>query len=184
MSSPQYNTLCNPPSTLQHPSVHSFPPIASAASKILILGSMPDKMSLTKGQYYAHPRNLFWPFMESLFAIDALAPYATRIAQLLARRVALWDVLKSCKRRSSLDTDIVSTSMVANSLHHLFAACPSLRVVCFNGAKAADTFHRHVLPDLPQAHTFTFHRLPSTSPANASLSLEHKMTAWRNALAI
>ncbi len=76
--------------------VQSFKAIADASSRVLVVGSMPGKVSLKAGQYYAHPRNLFWKIIESQFGIGPASPYETRITQLLAARVALWDVLKSC----------------------------------------------------------------------------------------
>jgi TDG/mug DNA glycosylase family protein len=159
--------------------VHSFDPVLDSSSRVLILGSMPGKVSLLAGQYYAHPRNLFWRLMEELLAVDGSAPYPKRIAQLLARGVGLWDVLKTCTRSSSLDSDIVPASVVANDFAGLLEAYPKIRVVCFNGAKAAASFHRHVLPALGCRDEVVFHRLPSTSPANASIPLTKKLEAWR-----
>jgi TDG/mug DNA glycosylase family protein len=158
---------------------HSFEPVLNRRSRMLILGSMPGKVSLLAGEYYAHPRNLFWRLMEELLRVDRSAPYPERIAQLLARRVALWDVLKTCTRSSSLDSDIIPSSAVANDFASLFAEHPEIRVVCFNGAKAAASFRRHVLPGLSDRKDVIFHPLPSTSPANASIPLAKKVAAWR-----
>ena len=159
--------------------VHSFDPVVNSSSRVLILGSMPGRVSLLAGEYYAHPRNLFWRLMDDLLRVDRSAPYPKRIEQLLARRVALWDVLKTCTRESSLDSDILPASMVANDFASLFEAHPKLEVVCFNGAKAADSFRRHVLPGLRDRKDVVFHPLPSTSPANASIPLAKKLAAWR-----
>jgi TDG/mug DNA glycosylase family protein len=159
--------------------VHSFAPVVNSSSRVLILGSMPGRVSLVAGEYYAHPRNLFWQLMQELLRVDRSAPYPKRIAQLLARRVALWDVLKTCTRKSSLDSDILPASIVANDFASLFEAHPKLEVVCFNGAKAAASFRRHVLPGLGDRKDVSYHSLPSTSPANASIPLAKKLAAWR-----
>ena len=160
--------------------VHSFPPIVNASSHTLVLGSMPGKASLRANQYYAHPRNLFWPFMHRLLGIDATIRYDQRVAALLRHRVALWDVLQSCTRHSSLDSDIVTTSMVCNDFERLFARYPGIRVVCFNGAKAAETFTKRIVAQLgPRSDDLAFHRLPSTSPANAAIPFDRKLDAWR-----
>jgi TDG/mug DNA glycosylase family protein len=159
--------------------VHSFDPVLDSRSRVLILGSMPGRVSLLARQYYAHPRNLFWCLMEELLAVDGSASYPKRIAQLLARRVGLWDVLETCTRSSSLDSDIVPSSAVANDFAGLLEAYPNVRVVCFNGAKAADSFRRHVQPSLGLREDLVFHQLPSTSPANASIPLRKKLEAWR-----
>jgi TDG/mug DNA glycosylase family protein len=140
---------------------------------------MPGKASLRAGEYYAHPRNLFWHFMQELLAVPSADSYERRLAQLLSKGVGLWDVLKTCTRASSLDSDIVPSSLVANDLAGLFEAYPSIRTVCFNGQKAAASFRRNILPSLPRLSSMAFHDLPSTSPANASIPLARKLAAWR-----
>ena len=159
--------------------VHSFAPVVSPDTRVLILGSMPGKASLRAREYYAHPRNLFWPLMETLLEVPSAAPYPQRLEQLLARGAGLWDVLRTCTRDSSLDSDIVADSIVANDFGRLFESHRSLRIVCFNGAKAASLFRRHVLPGLAGTSDIVFHDLPSTSPANASIPLAKKRAAWR-----
>jgi TDG/mug DNA glycosylase family protein len=162
--------------------VFSFPPIANAKSRLLILGSMPGKASLEANEYYAHPRNLFWEFAADHFGFDRDASYAERVAALEEAGVALWDVLKSCRRTSSLDSDIVESSIVVNPFGKFLAAHPAIATVCFNGAKAESVFKKHVLPDLPHSAALSFQRLPSTSPANAGIPLTTKRKQWAVAL--
>jgi TDG/mug DNA glycosylase family protein len=143
---------------------------------------MPGKASLRAQQYYAHPQNLFWDFMAQFFEFDREAPYSKRISALQQNRVALWDVLKSCTRTSSLDSDIISSSIVINPFGKFFQVHPAITAVCFNGAKADALYRRHVLPDLECVQTLSYHRLPSTSPANASIPRSSKLREWRSAL--
>jgi TDG/mug DNA glycosylase family protein len=162
--------------------VHSFAPVANASSRLLILGSMPGKASLRAGEYYAHARNAFWRIIGELFGVEPSAPYRERIEGLLARRIALWDVLETCTRESSLDSDIDMSSIVVNPFPEFLRAHPAIRTICFNGAKAELSFRRHVLPDLaPQGLRIATRRLPSTSPANASIAYPKKLAAWRAA---
>lgn len=159
----------------------SFPPVADAATRVLILGSMPGSRSLAEHEYYAHPRNLFWAFIEELFGIDRGMPYEGRLQALLARGLGLWDVLKHCEREGSLDSSIVQQTEVPNDFPALLAACPELRAICFNGQKAAQAFRRHVIPMVgPGALTgVELVSLPSTSPANAAKSREWKQLQWQ-----
>ena len=159
--------------------VHSFAPIVDSSSRVLVLGSMPGKASLRAGEYYAHPRNLFWPLMEELLGVARSQRYERRSAALLARGVALWDVLETCTRGSSLDSDIVESSIVANDLPGLLDEQPSIRTLCFNGLRAANAFRRHVQPRLAAPDALALHVLPSTSPANASVPYPRKLEAWR-----
>lgn len=158
--------------------VFSFPPIADAAAERLILGSMPGAASLAAGRYYAHPHNAFWPILAELIGFAPEADYATRVAALLAARIALWDVLQSCTREGSLDAQIARASEVPNDFADFFATHPKVTRVYFNGSKAETAFRQRVLPQI-DARRLQFIRLPSTSPAHAARSRDEKLAAWR-----
>lgn len=139
---------------------------------------MPGAASLAAGQYYAHPRNAFWPIMGALFGAGPELPYADRLQRLNAAGVALWDVIAACERAGSLDSAIAADSVEANDFARLFRACPHIEQVFFNGSAAETAFRRHVqgriaLPAL------RFTRLPSTSPAHAARGFEAKLAAWQ-----
>lgn len=162
------------------PRVHSFPPASTASATRLILGSMPGKASLAAHQYYAHPRNHFWLIMHRVLDIPAHAAYAQRCQGLAEKRVALWDVLRTCTRTGSLDADIVESSIVPNDFEAFLRAHPGIRTIFFNGAKAEKTYLRHVQPGLPDRLAgIRKVRLPSTSPANASIPLAVKLKRWK-----
>jgi TDG/mug DNA glycosylase family protein len=162
----------------------SFPPIADSRAQVLVLGSMPGVASLGAGEYYAHPRNAFWPIMGELFGAGPELPYAARRERLMAAGVAVWDVLRSCRRLGSLDTAIERESEEANDFAEFFAAHPAVRLVAFNGQKAETAFRRHMTPTLDEVtlERLSFVRLPSTSPAHAGRSLAVKLEAWRAGL--
>ncbi|MFO7585657.1 MAG: DNA-deoxyinosine glycosylase [Anaerolineales bacterium] len=120
----------------------SFPPIATPDACILILGTMPGEESLARGEYYANPRNQFWRIMQSLFGVPLPVPYAGRIARLQENRVALWDVLHSCERFGSLDSAIKNA--VPNDFGAFLASMSGLKVIAFNGKKAAGWVERWV----------------------------------------
>ncbi|MGY8770771.1 MAG: DNA-deoxyinosine glycosylase [Pirellulales bacterium] len=160
--------------------IHSFPPIASADAKILILGSIPGKASLQANQYYAYPRNAFWKIIEQLYDINADQSYQQRCTELKQNQVAVWDVLKSCTRTSSLDSDIVESTIAPNDFTSFLSDHPQIESIYFNGAKAEQSFTKHVLPNLSEPATkLAMVRLPSTSPAHAAINFEGKLKAWR-----
>ncbi|SEQ79194.1 hypoxanthine-DNA glycosylase [Nitrosomonas sp. Nm51] len=166
--------------------LYSFAPIAQPNAEILILGSMPGQASLEANQYYAHPHNVFWRIMGELLGFDSRrTAYLEKTRALKSARIALWDVLQSCKRKGSLDSSIETRSQTINDFPAFFAAYPRIRAVFFNGAKAEDCFRRYVLkkhmPGLQQQMQFS--RLPSTSPAHAALSFEEKRAQWVNNIA-
>ena len=167
----------NPTSKQQH-IASGFTAITSPDVRILILGSMPGIKSLEDCEYYAHPRNAFWPIMEALFGIKG--DYATRLQDLKSHKIALWDVLKYCERQGSLDSNIKDNSIIANDFENFLNAHPKITHIFFNGTKAETSFNKHVKPDLSNRYlSITYTRLPSTSPAMASLSLQQKAVLWK-----
>lgn len=158
--------------------IESFPPVAGRSARVLILGSIPGKASLEAGQYYAHPRNQFWPIMAELLGVAALPDYAAKIRMLLDADIALWDVMKSCYRPGSMDAAIAKHSIVANDFTGFIASHPDVTHVFFNGAAAEQAFRRLVLPALTR-HPPNLQRLPSTSPAHAALCYRQKLENWR-----
>lgn len=154
--------------------LQGLPPVVDDHARVLILGSFPSTQSLAAGQYYANPRNAFWPITSQLFGFDPTAPYDTRLAALRSHGIALWDVLSHCRRIGSADSAIEPNSLVVNMFGDFFATYPTIVQVYFNGAKAADLYRR--LAETPER--VQYRRLPSTSPAHA-IRPDVKLTAWR-----
>jgi TDG/mug DNA glycosylase family protein len=162
--------------------VRSFPPLASTDARLLILGSMPGVASLNAQRYYAHPQNRFWPIMARIFEFAPELAYAERCRQLMICGVAVWDVLQECVRPGSLDSAIDARSVKPNDIGQFLHQHPAVHNIFFNGAAAEQLFRRHILPDLNLPEMPDFTRLPSSSPAHASLDFEQKLTYWRHAL--
>ena len=155
-----------------------LPPIVASDARILILGSMPGRASLAARQYYAHPRNAFWPIMGRLLGFDVAQDYLTRVEALSGAGVAVWDVLDSCHRPGSLDFAIDERSLVVNDLAGFLAGHRAIKRVFFNGSAAARLFDRH-LGAILNVTGLQLTRLPSTSPAHAALTFAQKLAAWR-----
>lgn len=145
---------------------------------MLILGSMPGKESLRQNQYYALPQNAFWKIMGELVGADASIPYEERLRILKSSCIALWDVLASCERSSSLDADIRKGSEIANDFESFFKQHPQIKLVFFNGSKAEQSFMK-LVQEKQHLPPLKFQRLPSTSPAHAGMRYADKLQAWR-----
>ena len=157
-----------------------FPPIVGEAPRVLMLGSMPSERSLTESQYYAHPRNRFWPLMAALLAgKPGRLPYDESVSLLKSRGIALWDSIGSCVRRGSLDTSI--RRELPNPIDWLVALHVGIRFILFNGRKAESAFVRS-FRGCGAFEGISFRLLPSTSPANASWRTEDLARAWSEAL--
>lgn len=141
---------------------------------------MPGVKSIEEQQYYAHPRNAFWKIIEAIYQISHDEDYHQRLKLLKQQRVALWDVVHQCIRPGSLDADIKTTSVQVNDFKALFEYAPDIEVVFFNGAKAADLYKKKVMKEgfeLKSKRRYV--QLPSTSPANAAMSLAQKLDIWQ-----
>ena len=148
-----------------------LPPVLARDTRVLILGSFPGEASLAAGQYYAHPRNHFWPLIAALIDAQlATLPYRERLRALRAHRIGLWDVLVACARRGSLDGAIRMAER--GEIAHVRRAAPTVALVCFNGQTAA-----RALPAWRDAGYATL-SLPSTSPAYTRPFAE-KLARWR-----
>lgn len=151
----------------------SFAPVVDQRIRVLILGSLPGEASLAAARYYANPRNQFWRLVSAVIEVDLVVQdYRCRLETLLAHRIGLWDSIGSATRTGSLDTAI--REIAPNPLATLAAALPDLRCVAFNGAKSASIG----APQLAGAGAFDLLRLPSSSPAHASLAFETKLAEW------
>ena len=150
-------------------------PVIDARTRLVVLGSFPGVASLQAQQYYGHPRNHFWAILAALWTFDLQrADYAQRLAAVRAHGLGIWDVYASCRRVGSLDSAIEAP--VLNDLASLKRRAPSLQAVAHNGGESARAMRITAALGLP------VHRLPSTSPANASWSFERKLAAWRSVL--
>ena len=157
--------------------ITGLPPLSHCRARVLILGSMPGAVSLSQQQYYAHPRNLFWPIMATLAGVNPDLPYPEKTQALINSGVALWDVIGSCQRSGSLDSAIRDEQV--NDFAGFFCGHPQLAAIGFNGAKAWQSFKRYVLPLQIVPQTVHLITLPSTSPAHAAMSFDAKLAQWQ-----
>lgn len=156
--------------------LQGLPPLLDMQTRLVVLGSFPSETSLRAQQYYGHPQNQFWKIAATLLSTQPsevlTMPYAERAKWLLSWGVGLWDVYAACEREGSSDAAIQNAHL--NDLQSLHIRCPALQAIAHNGGESFKyAKHTRVL-GLP------VYRVPSTSPANASWSLERKLTVWRD----
>jgi len=150
---------------------HGLPPILGRDTRVLILGSFPGEASLAAKQYYAHPRNHFWPLLAALTGTPlATMPYRERLDALRGQGIGLWDIYVACSRRGSLDGAIRDAER--GEVTRVRRAAPAVRLVCFNGQTAA-----RALRAWRDAGYATL-ALPSSSPAYTRPFAE-KLARWR-----
>jgi len=150
---------------------------------VLILGSLPGKVSLERGEYYAQPYNSFWRIMGELVGASPARPYNYRLQKLKENGIALWDVCAAGCRDGSLDPSIQLATVEANGLSGFLRAHAGIDLICFNGKKAKEIYDRKVrLEPRKRFERIRYAVLPSTSPAHAGMPYEHKLAHWRSAL--
>lgn len=151
----------------------SFPPVVTAATRVLILGSLPGEASLAARQYYAHPTNQFWRLVGGVIERDVAAlAYPERLAALTAANIGLWDTIATARRNGSLDTAI--RDHTPTSLARLVATLPDLQVVAFNGGTSARIGRRQLETNAMIAAV----NLPSSSAAYCRITLAQKQAEW------
>lgn len=153
--------------------ISSFPPIINKDSEILILGSIPGIRSLEMQQYYAHPQNKFWKIICEIFNEEFTTNYQQRIKILEKHHIALWDVIDTCERKGSLDSEIRNEE--ANKIEELLQNFPNIKAIFCNGQKS----HKNLQKILGKKFRMPIIVLPSTSPAYAGLKYEEKLLSWQ-----
>jgi len=160
-----------------------FGSVARADARVLVLGSLPGKVSLQRGEYYAQPRNAFWRIMGEIAGASPDRPYKDRLQLLIEHGIALWDVCAAGRRSGSLDSAIELPTVETNDFGEFLRVHSGIRLICFNGQKAKEIFDRKVSPQPPYLfERICYEVLPSTSPAHAGMPFEQKLSRWRAVL--
>ncbi|UOQ93898.1 DNA-deoxyinosine glycosylase [Halobacillus shinanisalinarum] len=157
--------------------IYSLSPVIDKDAKVLILGSIPGNKSLETNQYYGNPRNHFWKIIFSVYEESGIEDYEKKLSFLKEHEIALWDVIYSCQRKGSLDSNI--RVEVPNKLTELIHEHRQLKLVIFNGTKAYNTFKKHF--DMKMFTGVDFKKMPSTSPipGRFNKTIEGKIEDWK-----
>lgn len=150
--------------------IHPIPPLYDSGSKILILGSFPSVKSREVCFFYGHPQNRFWRVVSAVVGAECPKTIEEKKAFLHSAHIAVWDVIKSCDIEGSSDSSIKNA--VPNDLSEIFDAA-DIRAVFANGTASYNMYRKYN----KDGREIT--RLPSTSPANASYSLDRLIEEWK-----
>ena len=146
---------------------HTLPIFIDESSQILILGSFPSVKSREVMFYYGHPQNRFFAVLGSLFNEDAPLSVEQRKAFLKRHKIALYDVIGECDIEGSSDSSI--KNVIPIDIASILSKFPNIQIIGITGNKAAYYFNRYLIAKVGNIKVVY---LPSTSPANAKMSLD------------
>lgn len=152
--------------------IFSFAPIIDESSEVLILGSIPGVKSLEKQEYYGHPQNVFWKIIFELFVENVTDDYQKKLEILKKHKIALWDVIDSCERKGSLDSEIKNEN--ANDILQLLEDYPNIKMIACNGQKS----YKNLIKILGKNFAIPIVALPSTSPLH-TIPFQNKFEIWK-----
>lgn len=150
--------------TVEHP----FKPVYNKDSRIMFLGSIASEKTRQIGYPYASPNNRFWKVLEIIFN-DKMIDYKE---YLLNKKIALWDVIKSCEINKSSDASI--KNVVINEIWEVVANS-NIKQIFTNGKKADELYNKYVYPRTNMKSIC----LPSTSSANAVKRLDDLVKEYK-----
>ncbi len=152
--------------------VHPFGPIFDETSRVLMLGTLPSPKAREVGIPYGHPQNRFWPVLAALFGEPVPASNDERRSLALRNHVAIWDVIEECDIEGASDASIrnVKPADLTRVLDHA-----PIRAIFCTGAKSAELYRKYD----EERYGRPCIKLPSTSPANASMRLDDLIARYR-----
>jgi len=148
-----------------------FEPFYNKDSEILILGSYPSVKSREEGFYYGNKYNRFWKVLAILFDDKLPVTIEEKKHFLTVNRIALWDVIAECDIVGSSDASI--KNVVVNDINRLLKSSNIKKVVA-NGNLAFELYEKY-------GNQFQLRptKLPSTSPANATFTIDKLIEKWK-----
>lgn len=137
---------------------------------------MPSDASLEKKEYYGHTRNRFWRIISEITQSETPLHYEGKIELLVKHKIGLWDIAQKAERKGSLDSSM--KDVIPNKLEEFLQNHPKIHTICFNGIKAQKLHDQFFL----RKSKIKYLLLPSSSPANARMSIDALISYWREIL--
>ncbi len=152
--------------------LHTLEPIVDSTSKILILGTFPSVKSREANFYYHNPQNRFWNVISSIVDVSLPHSIEEKKEMLLRNHIAVWDVIYACDIVGSSDNSI--QNVIANDINKLLQGS-DIQHIYANGTKAYELYLRYCFASTGKMII----KLPSTSPANASYTVDALINCWK-----
>ena len=156
-----------------HVSHESIPPYINDDSEVLILGSLPSVKSREYGFFYAHPQNRFFKVLAKIFNEEEPKGIEERKAFLKRHKIALYDVIYGCDICGSSDSSI--KNVVPINIKEILKQYPNIKKIFTTGKKSKELFDKYLSSEV----NIPVIGLPSTSPANATMSLDSLAEYYR-----
>ena len=163
----------------QHISHDSIEPFISHNSKILILGSFPSVKTRELGFYYGHPQNRFYKVISKIYEEDIPISIEEKKVLLDKHHIALYDVINECDIIGSSDSSI--KNVVPINIKDILDRYPNITTIILNGSLARSLFDKYLLKDIDNK-SVSIRYCPSTSPANAKMSVDLLVDIYKEAL--
>ena len=154
--------------------IHPFKPVIFKESRVLILGSFPSVKSREVDFYYGNKNNRFFKILEAIFDENIGESKEAKIDFLRRHKIALFDVVKSCEIVGSSDSSLSVKEV--NDIGKLIENT-DIEKILLNGKKAFEIFQKYIKID-----KIKYFYIPSSSPANASFSLDRLVFEYRKQL--
>ena len=154
--------------------IHPFKPVIFKESRVLILGSFPSVKSREVDFYYGNKNNRFFKILEVIFDEKIGESKEAKIDFLKRHKIALFDVVKSCEIVGSSDSSLIVKEV--NDIGKLIENT-DIEKILLNGKKAFEIFQKYIKIDKVK-----YFYIPSSSPANASFSLDRLVFEYRKQL--
>lgn len=152
-----------------HVSHESLDPFVPKDCRILVLGSMPSITTRSVGFYYAHKTNRFFKILSLVFTEQEPISIGERKEFLTNHKIGLYDSIYECDIHSSSDSSIknvVSSKTIIDRIKKE----KDIKAI-FTTGKASDMVYKKYIGDDNIS-------LPSTSAANATMSLSELVKAY------
>ena len=156
-----------------HITHESIPLFIDDNSTILILGSFPSVKSRELGFYYSHKSNRFFPALYKIFNEEYSLSIEDRKEFLRRHDIALYDVIEECDISSSDDSSI--SNAIPIDIEAILSRYPNIKRIGITGKKASVLFKRYLLDKVSIEVIY----LPSTSSANAKMSIDDLVNEYR-----